>query len=145
MSQLSVQGNSGSVQTDIANAQIPNSTEVGGVITVGADGDYKKDSGAALVRKLLFRRFTTPLGSFFHLPKYGFALSEKEPFSPSDLVKKKAQAEKQALLEPEVIACAVSFSLQSATGVVTMNLQAKTRLGQPVELAIPFAGGKVVL
>lgn len=92
------------VGTDLANPPTfkPGTSDLAGTLVLRG-GDYTTVSGVDLVRKLIFRRLMTSLGSIFHLPKYGLGvLAVKDLFLPTDLPALKAEIERQCKLEPEV-------------------------------------------
>jgi hypothetical protein len=96
---------------DYTNAPTAVSPFEGGTLQIDASGDYKTETGVALVRKLILRRLTSTPGDFFHLPDYGIGLNVKGRIPTSDLVKLKAEIERQVLLEPEVAQCEASLLL----------------------------------
>jgi hypothetical protein len=110
---------------DIANTQVPDSVYFGGTLEIGPDGDYKTDTGAKLVRKLLYRRMVSNRGDFFHLPNYGEGLRVKELIAVADLPRKKALLEKASLSEPEVDGAVVTLTLDTKN---QLNVKLKVKL-----------------
>lgn len=127
---------------DFANAQVPASPFEGGTLQLDPGGDYKTETGADLVRKLIVRRITSSPGDFFHLPDYGIGIRTKEPLPSSDLIKLKKEIERQVAREPEVESNSVSLSLDPR-GILTIFVRAKLRKsGNTVDTAatIPLVG-----
>lgn len=121
---------------DLKNSQVPAS--VPGTLTIEQSGDYATVSGADLLKKLILRRLMTRPGDFFHLPKYGIGLREKEPIPAGNLGKLKKEIERQILLEPEVASAIVGLTLDSS-GVLTVRVQASLRpTGEVVAFSTPI-------
>jgi hypothetical protein len=126
------------VTTDLANAptNIPGSSNVGGTLTLQG-GDYINATGAELVRKLIYRRLSTPKGAFTHLPNYGLGLlTAKSLFQPNDLIKLRAEIERQVKMEPEVATVRARISL-STSGTLYISVTAVLVAGGPtVEVSL---------
>lgn len=110
---------------DIKNPQVPNSP-VGGTLEITSAGDYASVSGDALVRKLIHRRLTTSPGEFFHLPQYGLLPQLKSTPTASDLVRLKAEVERQTRNESEVVAAQADVSL-TAQGQLRISVHARIK------------------
>jgi hypothetical protein len=132
--------------TDIDNRQTPNvSPDVaGGVLQIGSSGDYELVTGVELVKKLLFRRIMTSPGEFFHLPDYGLGLQLKEPVPVSSLSQKKAELERQALREPEVIEARATITV-SSNNVINIQLRVKLQTGETAVVSLPVPSAGVML
>ena len=121
---------------DIQNTQSA-FAQMNGTLLVDKAGDYESVSGAALVKKLILRRLMSRPGDFFHLPKYGIGLRDKEPVTGGNLGKLKTEIERQVLLEPEVGVAAVSLAL-ATNGTLTVQVKATLRTtGQVVAFSVP--------
>ena len=125
---------------DIANPQaaLLANNAFGGTLVVTSGGDYALVSGPDLVKKLIIRRLTTRVGTFFHLPNYGINLPLNQPVPFSSLPSLQAQAQQQVLMEPEVATCSVTVSIDVNSGVLTFNVQAVLKVtGAVVSCAVP--------
>lgn len=127
---------------DLANSPTPapvstdNTSLYAGTLVRASNGDYANVSGPALVRKLIIRRLTTPLGGFFHLPEYGIDLPVKGYIGPSQLITLRAQIREQVLLEPEVAEASIGLSLDTDS-VLTVQVRAKLRqTGEEVQFGL---------
>lgn len=131
---------------DLLNQPSPNdASPLAGTLVIGAGGDYQRQSGASLARKLIMRRLTTPRGGFFHLPNYGVGLTEKAPLRIGDATKYRAQVEAQVLAEPEVESVKAPISLDRQNEIVVVQVKAKLRNGSAIEEAIPIPSPLVSL
>lgn len=122
------------VNADLDNkpTPLPQSSLIGGTLTIRG-GDYATVHGKALVEKLQMRRLTTRTGGFFHLPGYGLGvLRPKEPLPITDVLKEKAEIERQCQLEPEV---AKSVAQITIDGGGILRLSVSSQLHQSVERA----------
>jgi hypothetical protein len=100
-------------------------------------GDYANQSGNDLLRKLITRRLIATPGDFFHLPTYGVGLKVKQPLPGGDLIKLKAQIQKQIALEPEVDN--VSVSLLQSANVLTVQVSVTVKAtGERLDANVPF-------
>lgn len=131
---------------DVANPPFPPTGQsIGGTLVINPSGDYQSTAGAELVRKLIIRRLTTPLGGFFHLPDYGFGVGVKEKFSTTALILLKAQLEKQILLETEVEAASVTPVFQPTNNLLLIQIQAKLRpSGDTLKTTVSVSQGGIV-
>ncbi len=108
---------------DIANPPNPvNTDSPGGTLVITSGGDYAYVSGTELLKKLIFRRLTTPQGGFFHLPTYGLGLGVKEPPTIADMIALKAAIDQQCEQEPEVANSDCSVSFDNANGILFVKL-----------------------
>lgn len=113
-----------------------------GSLVVGSQGDYLNQTGEQLIKKLIYRRLTTPLGAFRHLPDYGVGLFEKMPYSPADLSQLKLKIEAQVAQEREISAVSASISL-SDEGLMLIKMQVRLRSqDQTFSLEFPFTGAR---
>jgi phage baseplate assembly protein W len=121
---------------DFAKALVP-FNPAGGTLLIRASGDYKMQSGAELVRKLIVNRLMTTPGDFFHLPNYGIGFRVKEPLPTTDVQKLRAEVERQVRLEPEVEAAAVSIVMRPATNELAVQVLARLRnTGEEVQATV---------
>lgn len=97
-----------------------------GGLVVGSDGDYLVEGGADLIRKLIIRRLTTLPGSFYHAPSFGIGLRVKEKLATSDLVKLRAEIERQVMREPELGKPTVKVTLDNK-GILLVEVRATIR------------------
>lgn len=112
----------------------------GGTLIITSSGDYQLHGGADMVRKLIYRRLTTQLGAFWHLPNYGVGLRVKEPIPTGDLISLRAEIERQCRLEPEI--AAVKATVRQDGNALTILVRASLQPdGQQVSLPIkiPFS------
>jgi hypothetical protein len=109
-----------------------------GTFQIDDRGDLALETGRAYLRKRIFRRATTGLGEFFHLPGYGFAEPLKSRITPDLLRRMQARAQAQIAREPDVIAVQVQASvLPTAPGVVVLDIKATDRVGNVEEMSVP--------
>ena len=108
---------------DVASVEFPRGNAAAGTLLVTAAGDYDVVQGTALVRKLILRRLSTTPGGFFHLPDYGVGLRLKQTYNVGDLIKLKAEIERQLRREPEVAQVTATPSISSA-GILTVLIRA---------------------
>lgn len=122
---------------DIANPPFPttNNSVAGGFVTTSS-GDVALDEGVALLRKLILRRLTTPLGGFFHLPKYGFGFDVKNPVQGTgDMVRLKQRIEKDLLNEPELEKVIVNMEQRADLGILVIKVSAAVKkTGQTIDV-----------
>lgn len=110
--------------TDIANPPTPLGLDsVGGVRVISAAGDFAAESGADLIKKLIYRRLITKPGEFYHLPNYGVGLGVKEPIPVRDLRALKKTIATQILEEPEVADVAVKVELFPGDNELVITMQ----------------------
>lgn len=122
---------------DLANPPTPQGLDsLGGTLIVDGDGDYRNESGAALLRKLIIRRLVTSPGEFFHLPTYGVGIAAKEPVRGGDVIALRKKIEQQVALEPDVENVVAQVAL-SRTGVLTVLVKATQRkTGETLEVGL---------
>ena len=121
---------------DVQNTQ--NSSQISGSLFVDSSGDYALQTGYEQLKKLIYRRLTTPLGAFRQLPNYGVNFSLKVPYPAGSLFTLKSEIEKQVQLEPEVQTASAAISI-SAQGVLLVQLQVKLKQSsQTVSFQFPF-------
>lgn len=128
----------GSASRDLANNPVPviggAEGNLSGTLIIKA-GDYALVDGAALLRKLITRRLTTVPGDFFHIPNYGVGLQVKQPIVGGNIVRFRAQVERELLLEPDVAQVAVSVVQSNNTLTIQVRaVLAKT--GQQVSVGL---------
>ena len=131
---------------DIANPQLPKDALMSGAfLALGTyeitdTGDLAQDGGVSSLRKRIFRRVSTTVDQFFHLPGYGTDLEVKTLLRPDRLVRLQEKLRVQILREPEVSAASVSISrVVGAPNTITVSIRAQTASGQPVDLAVPIS------
>ncbi len=137
---------SGYALSDLANKPTAIQDYVGGTLQISSAGDYVTQSGPELLQKLIIRRVVSKPGDFFHLPKYGVGLREKEPLPVVDLRKLAKAIEMQVAEEPEVAEVKASLSYAASAG--TLNIGVKVRMrttGQQVAVAMAVPTGVVQL
>ena len=133
---------------DIANPQTPNEAEgfFSGTLQLDGAGDYRLESGAALVKKLILRRLMSKPGDFFHLPNYGEGLRVKEPIPSSDLGRLKTAIEKQCMEEREVSEASASLTFDPSKGVLYIRIRAALlTTGESVEIGFNAGNNGLVL
>lgn len=119
---------------------------VGGTLVISSGGDYVTQSGPSLLQKLIIRRVVSKPGDFFHLPKYGVGLREKEPLPVVDLRKLAKAIEMQVAEEPEVAEVKASLSYAASAGTLNIGLKVRMRTtGQQVAVAMAVPTGVVQL
>jgi len=125
---------------DLNNPPAPTgSNSVSGSLVINSEGDYQLHDGPDFIRKLIFRRLTTAKGAFWHLPNYGVGLKVKEPIPGTELVKLRAEIERQIKLEPEV--GGVTVTVRQSANSLSILVRATLRpTGQQVSfpLQVPF-------
>jgi len=124
---------------DLFNPQVEGDQLNGGLV-IGTDGDYRKESGAQLMRKLIVRRIVTAQAEFFHLAdvRYGQGITAKNTPTTTDLIGFQKKLSDGVSREPELENVAVRVSL-SADHVMIVGVSAHLRrTGQRVELSIPL-------
>jgi hypothetical protein len=114
---------------DIRNPQTETGLPLSGLV-VASNGDYDRETGLVLVKKLLIRRITTSPGAFVHLAarNYGLGVKAKEFYTASRLRKMREEIEQAGRLEPEVIALAANIRISSNNRML-VHVQAQTRYG----------------
>jgi hypothetical protein len=112
---------------DLRNPQSDSKVVNGGLVVTTA-GEYQLEQGLPLIRKLIVRRVTSALDSFYHLAGrgYGEGVQPAALYTASDLVLLRASLERAVLKEPEVEVARVSLTLQ-ADGQLRIYVKAKLR------------------
>jgi hypothetical protein len=137
---------SGYALSDLANKPTAIQDYVGGTLEISAGGDYVTETGPELLKKLIIRRVVSKPGDFFHLPKYGVGLREKEPLPVVDLRKLAKAIEMQVAEEPEVAEVKASLSYAASAGTLNIGLKVRMRTtGQQVAVAMAVPTGAVQL
>ena len=129
--------------SDIAN--IPASGDTfAGTLQIDSSGDYRHDTGEALLQKLIIRRLTTMPNEYFYLPTYGLGLAVKGTLKISDVPKLQALAELQLLQEPEFKAVSVAITITS-DNILYLKVKATLRqnnqqvsVDQPLQTTLAF-------
>lgn len=125
--------------TDLRSVSSPYIDQFGGSLRVTAAGDYERESGVSLVRKLILRRLMTRPGEFYHLPKYGLGIRVKEPLPNQSMVVMKNAIQKQVMLEPEVADASVSLTQYADKNILLIQVQARLRkTGETFSLDLPI-------
>lgn len=122
---------------DLANVptpQIGGETDLSGTLVIRG-GDYALVEGTELARKLIIRRLTTTPGDFFHLPNYGVGLRVKEPIPVGDMVRLKAEIERQIKQERDVVRASATVS-QSGNVLTVLVRATLAKTGQQVSVAL---------
>lgn len=124
---------------DLLNPQTSGELINGGLIN-GSNGDYSKESGVSLMRKLVIRRIITARDAFYHLNglNYGFGIKPKEFLSATDLIILRTRMAEEVANEPEISLTSISLELANA-GILTVHVQALLKqTGQQISLSIPL-------
>ena len=129
-------------QSDLRSNNVPGVEHAGGLV-VGTSGDYEREAGARLLRKLIVRRIISVVGEWAHMPQYGASLQVKVPLARRDLPMIASALEKQIELEPEVDAAQVTLQYTSATGVMIVNYTVKTVGGAQLAGQFPDQAGVI--
>lgn len=132
---------------DVANPPFPtvgDNTTIGGTLQIDSSGDYRLESGAPLLRKLIIRRLTTPVGGFYHLPDYGVDLGVKKLLPAANLIKLRADINRQVQREPEVETSDVQLELGSDNDL-TVRVKALLSFGEPLDFSFTATSEGVVL
>lgn len=103
-------------------------------------GDIGLDkSGESSLRKRIFRRVTSAVGSFFHLQGYGVDLKLKGLITPDAAERLQARVKAQVLQEPEVEDCKVRVLQVVGLPMQSVAIQAVTANGETVGLTVPIS------
>jgi hypothetical protein len=124
---------------DVRNPQTdaPN----GGALVITSAGDYATEDGLAMLKKLVYRRLTTAVGAFYHLPGYGFGIDLSIPYPSSKLYTLKSAIEQEVRQEPEINRADATLTI-SPDGVLTVSIAATlVRNNQAVALQYPIQLG----
>ena len=124
---------------DLRNPQTDKNVVNGALITTSS-GQYDRESGIPLLKKLIIRRLTTVVDSYLHLVghNYGLGLRSKDVFRNADLVTLKADVEQQVKLEPEVSDCTATISFTQNVGPVVLLSVTVAATGQVFGMSVPF-------
>lgn len=133
------------VRADFANPQTLGDEKVTnplGTFQINDRGDYGLETGRAYLRKRIFRRASSALGSFFHLPEYGFEPRLKGTIKPSMLRALQARAQAQIAREPDVRSVQVSaFTLPDHPEIVVLDIRVEDTNGQAEQMTVPVPFG----
>lgn len=124
---------------DLLNPQMDGELINGGLVN-GSNGDYTKESGVSLMRKLIIRRIITARDAYYHLAglEYGFGIQAKEFLSATDLIILRTKMSEEIAKEPEISLLSIALDLEN-NGVLTVHVQAVLkRTGQQITLSIPL-------
>lgn len=124
---------------DLFNPQIDGEVINGGLVN-GSDGDYSKEGGVPLLRKLIIRRIITAQSAFYHLAgvPYGFGIEAKDLPSTASLIVLRTRMAEEVAKEPEVEDARVSLIL-TPNHVLNVTVVARVkRTGQQISLSIPL-------
>lgn len=109
-----------------------------GTYQIDDRGDLALERGRAYLRKRIFRRTTTAINGFFHLPGYGFAEPLKSNVRSDMLRRLQARAQSQVLMEPDVVSVSVTATQDpQAPNVVNLRIRAVDREGNVVSQNVP--------
>lgn len=114
-----------------------------GQLDVASTGDLANQTGLSYLRKRIRRRAVTAIGSFYHLPDYGFAEGLKQRVTPTLMLRMQSRAKAQIAQEPDVADVIVSVSqLPSSSAVVVLTIRVTTRTGEIINMTeeIPVNG-----
>jgi phage baseplate assembly protein W len=123
---------------DFKYTSTPNAETAGGQFVISSSFDYALEGYEETVKKLIIRRLTTPKGGFKHLPEYGFGLSAKTTYNPTQLAELQRQIERAVRQEFGVVAASVSLS-QSRDGILTVRIVARIRNGSEINVSVQRA------
>lgn len=130
-------------RTDLSNPQlVADATIIDppplGTYQIDDRGDYALERGRPYLRKRIFRRASSAIHSFFHLPGYGFAEPLKSGITPDVLRRLQARAQSQVLMEPDVVSVSVTVTQDAqAPGVAILRISAIDREGNVVSQNVP--------
>jgi len=133
---------------DIANPHGPTEEEgfFAGTLQLDGAGDYRLETGAALVKKLILRRLISRPRDFFHLPQYGIGLRVKEPIPAADLGRLKTDIEAQCRMEPEVSDVRATLTQDAARNFLVVRIKATLKkTGESIEIGLKSGGDRVSL
>lgn len=108
-----------------------------GTFQTDQTGDVATDEGLVSYKKRVFRRLTTPLGSYLHLPNYGVTIQRhvKQLSRPGLVQSLGSEAESQILQEPETQSVTVQIIQQGS--ITYYRVRAVTAAGQTVSMNAP--------
>lgn len=103
------------------------------------EGDLGLDKSLeASLRKRIFRRVSTAVGAFFHLPNYGTPIKLKGLMTVDAVERIQARVRAQVLQEPEVTDAHVSVSQPGGLSILSVSIRAETAGGQTVGTVVPI-------
>ena len=122
---------------DLRNPMTASNVINGGLVT-NSSGQYDRESGVPLLKKLIVRRLTTRLDAFVHLAgkRYGRGLKDKEVFRTSDLATLQSDVEQDVRREPEVKSVTATISFAPNVGPI-LGLYVIPTTGQPFSMDVP--------
>lgn len=124
---------------DLRSAPVPMLDMVGGTLQIAATGDYERESGVSLVRKLILRRLMTTPGEFAHLPQYGLGFKVKEPLPIRNAATLQKKIHEQVMKEPEIESAKVSLTLYRQQNTVVVQIAARLRkTGAQFSMDVPL-------
>jgi hypothetical protein len=127
---------------DLINFPAPRNP-LGGTLQINTSGDYTTAQGRELLKKLIYRRLTTYPGEFFHLPRYGLGIVDKGLSTPGNIIKLRAEVERQATLEPEVERATASVTL-SPDGTLLIKVLCVLRAdGTTLDVGLQLPAGVI--
>jgi len=120
----------------------PTPRSPGGSLATTADGDYAIETGPETLRKMIFRRLTTPTGGFAWLPDYGFDFGQSRLLRANDVDDIEADARRQILREPEVQDATIGVRHYVGQGVVFLDIDPVLRNGMDTgSISVPIIAG----
>lgn len=112
-------------------------------LVVGANGDYMRESGVALARKLIYRRIVTPRGGFIRWKTFGLGLGSKNYYNPAALIQLRAEIIRELEKEPDFSDIRVTLTLKP-TGVLEVSVSVQIPgHAQAVLVVFPVPGVQV--
>jgi hypothetical protein len=111
-----------------------------GHFVVDDTGDYGIDQGLTSYKKRVFRRLTTPKGTFRALPSYGVIIPQSvKRLARANLTDSiAADAEDQIRQEPETVSVSVSLSQSTEDpSLFVYKINAKTTIGVVTDYTVP--------
>lgn len=126
---------------DLANPQTLSDEKVTnplGTFQINDRGDYGLESGRAYLRKRILRRATSALGTFFHLPDYGFESPLKGLVKPSARRALQAAVLAQVLREPDVAQASVEvFQVENHPEILVLAISVVDTNGEADQMTVP--------
>lgn len=112
-----------------------------GTLPIDETGDLAYDEGLASYKKRVFRRLSTRLGAYMHLPDYGVTIYQhvKQLARPGIVQQLAAEAEEQIRQEPETKS--VSVSIMTDGSITYYRIRARTSAGQTLGMNVPVNQG----
>lgn len=116
--------------------------QITGSYAYGEDGDYKFDEGLDNLRKRCIRRLVTRKNGFAWLPDYGVGAVDEVKRLNTAVVRQRlaAEAERQFLQEPEVVAASVKV-VSPQPGLVIFRCLVRASDGSGLKFEAPFEVG----